>query len=153
MNTKQLQTTKHELDLAWKRAYKHGGTAENNDILVAIEAAQTAVQAKLDQITKELEAEWQAGALDNLLAENNLTENEYKVLELSLNYTDREGQLCDNYSNFDTQAAMEVLSFNAQQVGGVVSSLCKKGYMMDDEDMVWLTDNGVNAVFNVLEVA
>lgn len=83
-----------------------------------------------------------------------LTNNEIKVLELSLNYDDREGQLGDNYSNFDVEAAKSELNFNAQQVGGVVSSLVTKGLMfVDDEDskMVWHTDEGVNAIFDIIE--
>lgn len=83
-----------------------------------------------------------------------LTKNEIAILELSLNYMDREGQLSDNYSNFDVEAAKSELNFNAQQVGGVISSLVSKGLMwVDDEDsdMVWHTENGVNAIFDIIE--
>jgi hypothetical protein len=86
------------------------------------------------------------------------TELEGKVFDACLNYTDREGQLSDNYSNYDESIA-ESLDITRQALGGVVSSLIKKGYAVYDDEgvngtacnMVWLTEHGVNTWFDLVE--
>ena len=88
-----------------------------------------------------------------------LTDNEYRVLKLCLNYDDRESQLSDNYSQGGCAEAMHELKWNAQQVGGLFASLEKKGLAYADEDgvngqpadILWLTEEGVNAVFDEIE--
>ena len=82
-----------------------------------------------------------------------LTNNEIKALEACLNYDNRESQLSDNFSNGDVDELAYALDMNEQQVGGVMTSLTKKGlgsYDADD-DIFWLTEDGVNAIFDVIE--
>jgi len=96
-----------------------------------------------------------------------LTDNEMKAVKLCLNYDDRDGQLCDNYSNGGVEEFKRGLGWNAQQVGGLIASLTEKGigYMDDDPflviggngklhtpDIFWLTEEGVNAYFDQLEL-
>jgi len=89
----------------------------------------------------------------------NLTPNEVIALEVCLNYEDRANQLADNYSNGGTAEFMAALGWNEQQVGGLMTSLIEKGLGFADEDGVngepvdvfWLTEDGVNAVFDVIE--
>lgn len=88
-----------------------------------------------------------------------LTEMEIAFMELALNYSDRETQLSDNYSNAGIAEGMEAFDWNAQQMGGLVSSLEKKGMgYMDSEgvngqpvDIFWLTEKGVNTIFDIIE--
>ncbi len=89
-----------------------------------------------------------------------LTDNEITALKACLNYSDRESQLGDNMSVGGTAEFMDELGWNAQQVGGLISSLEKKGVAyreVDDEvngvpvDTVWLTELGVNVIFDILE--
>lgn len=89
----------------------------------------------------------------------NLTENEITALKACLNYSDRESQLSDNMSNGGTAEFKAELGWNSQQVGGLISSLIEKGLGYPDEDGVngndvdifWLTEKGVNAIFDVIE--
>jgi hypothetical protein len=100
----------------------------------------------------------------NVLAAG-LTENEIVAMKQCLNSSSREGQLGDNYSNGGTQEFMDALKntkgegWNAQQVGGLMSSLEQKGMGFADEegvngaavDIFWLTEKGVNAIFDVID--
>lgn len=91
----------------------------------------------------------------------NLTENEVLALKACLNYDDRESQLSDNMSNAGAAEFMELLGWDAQQVGGLMSSLIEKGLadVADDliaygepgADLLWLTEAGVNAIFDIIE--
>lgn len=47
MNLKQLRTTQKELNRMWARCYRNGA---GNDLLCAIEAAQTVTQNEIDYI-------------------------------------------------------------------------------------------------------
>ena len=93
------------------------------------------------------------------MTEHKLTENEFRVMCCCLNYDDRQSQLDDNMSNGGVEEAMQVLGWNAHQVGGLFASLEKKGYAYPDEDgvngepadILWLTVAGVNAVFDEIE--
>lgn len=83
-----------------------------------------------------------------------LTDLEAACLAACLNYDDREAQLSDNFSNgsFDTLPAD--LDISPQALGGVVASLIKKNlvaYFPEDDDIVWLTEAGVNAIFDYTE--
>jgi hypothetical protein len=88
-----------------------------------------------------------------------LTENEFRVMKVCLNYGNRQSQLEDNMSNGGVEEAMQELGWNAQQVGGLFASLEKKGYAYPDEDgvngepvdILWLTVAGVNEVFDEIE--
>jgi len=88
-----------------------------------------------------------------------LTDNEIKALEVCLNYDDRASQLDDNYSNGGTAEFMAALGWNEQQVGGLMTSLTEKGLGYADEegvngqtiDTYWLTAEGVNAIFDIIE--
>ena len=85
---------------------------------------------------------------------NNLTANEIAALKACLNYDDRESQLCDNFSDAGVQDFMELLDWDAQQVGGLISSLVSKGMgKMDDDgfDIFWPSEKGIDAAFNALE--
>lgn len=83
----------------------------------------------------------------------NLTENEIKAMKICLNYTTRESQLNDNFSNGGPQEFMDELNWNAQQVGGLMSSLEKKNMGFADAEfpIFWLTEEGVNALFDIIE--
>jgi len=85
-----------------------------------------------------------------------LTSLEAAVLGYCLNYDDRDNQLSDNYTNGDLKIAQDICG-GKHQAAGVIGSLCKKGLIEDpasDEDsMIWLTVNGVNAIFDHKEVA
>ena len=85
-----------------------------------------------------------------------LTALEVQVLDYCLNYQDRESQLNDNYSNCDLSDAHKICG-GKHEAAGVIGSLCKKGLVYDpasDEDsIIWLTEDGVNAIFDNKEVA
>jgi hypothetical protein len=84
-----------------------------------------------------------------------ITAAERTALETCLNYTDRAGQLSDNYSNGGPAEFAAALDWNKQQVGGLITSLENKGLAISDEEdsrMVWITEEGVNAIFDILEL-
>lgn len=86
----------------------------------------------------------------------NLTKNEITILKTCLNYDNREDQLSDNMSNGYVESFMNVLNMNAQQVGGIMSSLQQKGLCWPSEEsdlepVFWITEKGVNAVFDIIE--
>jgi predicted transcriptional regulator len=80
-----------------------------------------------------------------------MTTLELAIIEASLNYLDRAAQLSDNYSNYDADHIAQREGITAQAVGGATASLITKGYMFEDEGMVWITDEGVNAYFDQIE--
>ena len=102
----------------------------------------------------------------------NLTQNEIAALKVCLNYEDRATQLDDNFSNGGPVQIANALGWNMHQVGGLITNLEKKGVAwLDDraDDMatkgkgigtkhcdvemhiVWLTEKGVNAIFDIIE--
>jgi hypothetical protein len=87
------------------------------------------------------------------MANPTLTEAEITCLKACLNYDSREAQLSDNYSNGDPNEFQAQLDWNMHQVGGVMTSLKAKG-MGDydaEDDIFWLSVEGVNAVFDLIE--
>ena len=83
-----------------------------------------------------------------------LTNNEIAFMKETLNYEDRENQLSDNYSNAGIGEGKELFKWNAQQMGGLVSSLEQKGMgHMDSDgyDVFWLSEKGVNTIFDIIE--
>lgn len=90
-----------------------------------------------------------------------ITINEALCLIACLNYPSRDAQLDDNMSVAGARDFMKVLNWNAQQIGGLIASLEKKGLgQMDTEgingeplDLFWLSDRGINTIFNYLEDA
>tara|TARA_R110002020_G_scaffold375900_1_gene587084 strand:- start:123 stop:428 length:306 start_codon:yes stop_codon:yes gene_type:complete len=90
-----------------------------------------------------------------------LTENEIKVLNHCLNYDDdREAQLSDNWSDISPSDIMKDFKWSKEKVGGVISSLEKKELAWSEPESnkygyvpatLWLTDNGVNAIYNYKE--
>jgi len=88
-----------------------------------------------------------------------LTPAEAVALETCLNYDNREGQLCDNFSNGSLEEFAHALYWNKHQVAGLMSSLEQKGLAYADTDgvngydvdIVWITEKGVNAIFDHLE--
>jgi len=83
----------------------------------------------------------------------NLTINEAIALNACLNYSDRESQHSDNYSNGCADDFRLVLGWNGQQVGGLIASLTEKGLITDDgeTDICWLTTLGVDTIFDYIE--
>jgi len=85
----------------------------------------------------------------------NLTENEIKALKMCLNYNDRASQLSDNYSNAGAEDfALMLFNGNMQAAGGLITSLTSKGMGdvdNDDADIFWLSEKGVNTIFDILE--
>lgn len=83
--------------------------------------------------------------------EMTLTENEAKLLNLCLNYEDRGSQICDNYSNGDLKDAQRVAG-GKHEGAGLVGSLIKKGLVGEldsrEGDIIWLTELGVNTIFD-----
>ncbi len=83
-----------------------------------------------------------------------LTENEIKALKMCVNYNTRDEQFSDNFSNAGTHEFSRLFNGNMKAAGGLISSLVKKdlGYM-DDEgyDIFWLSDTGIDTVFDILE--
>lgn len=89
-----------------------------------------------------------------LTTKTTLTANEIEALKLCLNYNERENQLSDNYSNGGMDEFRAHFShWNDQQIGGLIGSLTHKGMGSIDEedDIFWLTEAGVNAIFDVIE--
>jgi len=98
-----------------------------------------------------------------------VTANEIVALKECLNYDDRSAQLADNYSNGGVDEFMKALGWNAKQVGGLISSLTEKGLVYhetaeerweeggfgqkrsDFYDICWLTELGVNTIFDIIE--
>lgn len=82
-----------------------------------------------------------------------LTANEVKGMNATLNYDNRESQLSDNYSNAGMEELMSELQWSKRQVVGLIGSLTKKGLVSYDkeDDILWLTEKGVNAIFDEIE--
>lgn len=82
-----------------------------------------------------------------------LTTNEITALKACLNYETRKSQLADNMSVGGVSEFKEVLGWNEKQVGGLITSLEQKGmgFMDEEDDIFWLTEDGVNAIFDIIE--
>ena len=95
----------------------------------------------------------------------NLTDNEIKAMKACLNYRNREDQMYDNFSDTGPVDIAKELGWDMHQVGGLLASLENKGMAWVDDrsddshmkgcgtDMhiVWLTEKGVNAIFDIIE--
>ena len=93
------------------------------------------------------------------------TANEIAAMKLCLNYDDRAEQIDDNFSNAGPTDFAKALGWTMHQVGGLITNLEKKGVAWldnregecgirtDDVDMhiVWLTEKGVNEIFDIIE--
>ena len=86
----------------------------------------------------------------------NLTILEAALLSKCLNHDNREDQIQDNYTNADLSDAYNICG-GKHEAAGVIGSLSKKGLICDldadDGSMIWLTEDGVHAIFNHKEVA
>ncbi|MCK5018233.1 MAG: hypothetical protein KAS32_14345 [Candidatus Peribacteraceae bacterium] len=82
-----------------------------------------------------------------------LTDNEIEALKLCLNYADRESQLNDNYSNAGSEEFAGIFDGNKHAAGGLITSLAEKGMgnMDEEDDIFWLSDEGVNTIFDIIE--
>lgn len=82
-----------------------------------------------------------------------LTSHEAAILEASLNYDNRQCQHEDNYSVCGLEEARDATGLNSHGVAGVLGSLEKKGLAtyVEDDDLVWLSQKGVDAIFDVIE--
>jgi len=91
----------------------------------------------------------------------NITEKETAAMLVCLNYDTRAAQLTDNYSNGSIDDFMQELGWTQQQAAAVIGSLMAKGLATSDNDgvngnkfnTVWLTERGVNAIFDIIEAA
>ena len=86
----------------------------------------------------------------------NVTNAEFVALRACLNYDSREAQLSDNFSNGGHEAFKEALGWDDQAVAALIGSLESKGLVhSENEDgngnTVWLTESGVNAVFDQID--
>ena len=88
----------------------------------------------------------------------NLTANEITALKVCLNYDSREEQLSDNYSNGGQNEFKAALGWNDKQVSALIGSLEAKGmgYSDDNDDgngenIFWLSELGVNTIFDIIE--
>lgn len=89
----------------------------------------------------------------------NVTDAEFIALQTCLNYDTREAQLSDNYSNGDHAAFKKALGWNDQAVAALIGSLESKGLVYSDNEgvngnkfnTVWLTEKGVNVVFDLID--
>ena len=82
-----------------------------------------------------------------------LTANEIVALKACLNYDNRESQLSDNYSNAGAAEFRAELKWNKNQVAALIGSLEDKGMgsMDGDDDIFWLSELGVNTIFDLIE--
>jgi len=84
-----------------------------------------------------------------------LTTLEAELLSKCLNYDTRNDQLQDNYTNADLSDAYNICG-GKHEAAGVIGSLIKKGLICDldadDGSMIWLTEDGIHAIFNHQEV-
>ena len=89
----------------------------------------------------------------------NVTDAEFIALQTCLNYDTREAQLSDNYSNGGHDAFKKALGWNDQAVAALIGSLESKGLAYSDNEgvngnkfnTVWLTEKGVNVVFDLID--
>ncbi len=89
----------------------------------------------------------------------NVTDAEFIALQTCLNYDTREAQLSDNYSNGGHDAFKKALGWNDQAVAALIGSLESKGLAYSDNEgvngnkfnTVWLTEKGVNVVFDQID--
>lgn len=89
----------------------------------------------------------------------NVTDAEFIALQTCLNYDNREDQLADNFSNGDHSAFKNALGWNDQAVAALIGSMESKGLVYSDNDgvngdkfnTVWLTEKGVNVVFDLID--
>ena len=91
------------------------------------------------------------------------TVNEIAAMKVCLNYDTRAMQLEDNFSNGGVGDLANALGWNMHQIGGLIASLEKKGVVWIDDrqgdwpncltkyHIVWLTEKGVNAIFDIIE--
>jgi len=82
-----------------------------------------------------------------------LTDNEIRAIKLTLNYDNRDDQLCDNFSNAGMEEMMLEFGWSHHQVAGLMGSLEKKrmGFYDKDDELFWLTEKGVVTIFNIIE--
>jgi len=94
-----------------------------------------------------------------------LTDNEIAALKICLNYDDREAQLEDNFSNGGPREfADQIFDGNLRAAGGLITSLQQKGlgdlddrtgegwgHQPVDMHIFWLSELGVNTIFDIIE--
>jgi hypothetical protein len=86
----------------------------------------------------------------------NLTDNEIIALKVCLNYDNRACQLSDNFSNGGQDEFKAALGWNDRQVSALIGSLESKGLGYGDDNegnghIFWLSDLGVNTIFDIIE--
>ncbi|APL99226.1 hypothetical protein [Bordetella phage CN2] len=79
----------------------------------------------------------------------NVTDAEFIALQTCLNYDNRESQLSDNFSNGDHAAFKKALIGSLESKGLVYSD--NEGVNGDKFNTVWLTEKGVNVVFDQID--
>ena len=88
----------------------------------------------------------------------NLTDLEIAAMKICLNYDNRQTQLDDNYSNGGHREFMSGLKINRHASAALCGSLETKGMAWNDDNegnghILWLTDEGVNVIFDIMEAA
>ncbi len=96
----------------------------------------------------------------------NLTANEITAMEMCLNYDDRGSQHSDNHSNACPADIGMKLGWDYRQLGGLLAGLTRKEMIMIDDrsaeadkslhqnphmHIVYLTEKGVDAIFDIIE--
>jgi hypothetical protein len=87
-----------------------------------------------------------------------LTANELAALKVCLNYDTRAEQHSDNYSNGGHAEFKDALNWNDKQVAALIGSLEAKGLGYGDDNegnghIFWLSDLGVDTIFDIIEAA
>ena len=89
------------------------------------------------------------------IMKHTLTTREAAMLDAALNYETREDQHEDNYSNLCLSDSYDICG-GKHEAAGVVGSLTTKGLVYiededrDDDPTIWLTDEGVDAIFDYI---
>ena len=92
----------------------------------------------------------------NATQTTSLTDNEIIALKACLNYKSRQAQLDDNFSNGGHKEFKDALGWNDKQVSALIGSLESKGLGWGDKNdgnghIFWLTEKGVNVIFDIIE--
>jgi hypothetical protein len=96
-----------------------------------------------------------------------LTKNEIAAMKMCIAYGTRNEQHSDNHSDANPADIGIRLGWNRQQVGGLLASLILKGMVFVDDrtgegdpilcnpdfHIVYLTKSGVDAIFDIIELA
>ncbi len=95
--------------------------------------------------------------MNNITVRNTtITANELAALKICLNYSNRDDQLSDNFSNGGQEEFQAVLGWNRQATAALIGSLESKGLGYGDHNdgnghIFWLSELAVNVIFDIIE--